>query len=52
LHNGLIEDELGDAIDRLKSQVGALQAEWHHARERHSNALLMRWKSVDRKERD
>lgn len=45
LHNGLIEKALQSAIDRLKDQVGALQAEWHHARDRHSNALLKRWKS-------
>lgn len=52
LHNGLIEEALQAAIDRLKDQVGGLQAEWHNARERHSNALLMRWKAGERNERD
>lgn len=52
LHNGLIEEALQASIDRLKDQVGALQAEWHYARERHSNALLMRWKADERKERE
>lgn len=45
LHNGLIEEAFQSAIDRLKDQAGTLQASWHHARERHSNALLKRWKT-------
>lgn len=45
LHNGMIEKALQSAIDRLKDQVVTLQAEWYHARERHSNALLKRWKT-------
>lgn len=52
LHNGLIEEALQAAIDRLKDQVGALQAEWHHAREQHSNALLKRWKDDEKEQRD
>lgn len=52
LHNGLLEEALQAAIDRLKDQVGALQAEWQHARERHSNALLKRWKADDKEQRD
>lgn len=51
LHNGLIEEALQAAIDRLKDQVGTLQAEWHNARERHSNALLVHWQT-DEKKRD
>jgi len=45
LHNGLIEDALQAAIDRLKEQTGRIQADWHAARERHANALLRRWKA-------
>lgn len=52
LHNGLIEEALQAAIDRLKDQVGALQAEWHHAREQHSNGLLKRWKADEKEQRD
>ena len=43
LHNGLIEDALQASIDRLTEQTTHLQADWHEARERHSNALLRRW---------
>ncbi len=45
LHNGLIEKELQAQIDNLQSQAQGLQASWHAARERHSNALLRRWKT-------
>lgn len=45
LHNGLIEDALQAAIDRLKEQTSRIQADWHSARERHANALLRRWKA-------
>lgn len=43
LHNGLIDEALQAKIDRLNEQTAALQAEWHAAREHHSNALLRRW---------
>lgn len=43
LHNGLIEEALQASIDRLRAQTMHLQADWHEARERHSNALLRRW---------
>jgi hypothetical protein len=45
LHNGLIEEALQAKIDRLKEQTGRLQADWHAAREHHTNALLRRWKA-------
>lgn len=45
LHNGLIEDALQEKIERLKQQAGRLQADWHAARERNTNALLRRWKA-------
>lgn len=43
LHNGLIEEALQASIDRLTEQTMRLQANWHAARERHSNTLLRRW---------
>ena len=47
LHNGLLKDALQAKIDLLQKQTSLLQAEWHAARERHSNALLRRWKDED-----
>ncbi len=52
LHNDLIMEALQASIDRLKQQTGALQAEWHQARERHSNALLVRWKKGAQEQKD
>ena len=49
LHNGLIKEALQASIDRLKGQATRLQAEWHAARDRHSNALLRRWKTETEK---
>lgn len=43
LHNGLIEEALQAAIDRLKSQTAELQADWQSARDRNAQALLNRW---------
>ncbi len=51
LHNGLIETALQAAIDQLKQQVSTLQGEWLQARDRHSTALLKRWKT-DAQERE
>jgi len=51
LHNGLIEEALQASIDNLSEQTRRLQAEWHSARERHSNALLRRW-NTEFKEKD
>ncbi|CUK16869.1 hypothetical protein RUE5091_04052 [Ruegeria denitrificans] len=45
LHNGLIKEALQEKIDLLQEQTSRLQADWHAARERNSNALLRRWKS-------
>ncbi|MRH22537.1 hypothetical protein [Rhodovulum strictum] len=50
LHNGLIEEALQASIDRLKDQTTRLQADWHDARERHSNALLRRWSTETEQE--
>ncbi len=46
LHNGLIEQGLQASIENLTAQTARLQADWNTARERHSNALLRRWKSA------
>ncbi len=46
LHNGRIEEALQAKIDTLQEQTARLQANWHAARARHSNALLRRWKSA------
>lgn len=43
LHNGLIEETLQTAIDRLKSQTAELQADWQAGRDRNAQALLDRW---------
>jgi hypothetical protein len=43
LHNGLIEEALQASIEHLTEQTKRLQADWHGARERHSDALLLRW---------
>jgi hypothetical protein len=45
LHNGLIEEALQVKIDLLQEQTSRLQSDWLAARERHSNALLRRWKA-------
>lgn len=45
LHDGSIEKALQAKIDALQKQTARLQANWNNARERHSNALLRRWKS-------
>ncbi len=50
LHNGMIEEALQESIDRLNNQTARLQADWHEARERHTNALLRRWKSKTEEE--
>lgn len=50
LHNGLIEEALQARIDRLTDQTTRLQADWHDARERHSNALLRRWSTETEQE--
>jgi hypothetical protein len=43
LHNGLIEEAMQASIDRLKSQVAGLQADWQAARDRNAQVLLARW---------
>ena len=50
LHNGLIEEALQASIDRLTEQTMRLHADWHDARERHSNALLRRWSTETEQE--
>ncbi|MEY8118446.1 hypothetical protein AB9F26_09290 [Falsihalocynthiibacter sp. BN13B15] len=45
LHDGSIEKALQLKIDSLQKQTARLQADWHATRERHSNALLRRWRS-------
>ncbi len=45
LHDGSIKTALQTKIDSLQKQTARLQSEWNDARERHSNALLRRWKS-------